>query len=185
MKKPLNVSVCVISVSVRCEIISWFAWLSTKVIGGSPGHNQLSFIRGGFVPKSTNPLPFLSCLFPRFFIMLMYFLCFGTRDFRLLRRSQNFEPKLRFFRVYSFFPFRSLMVQFHAVAQTSFSSNEYRWCICICSWRSGERKLWIKQDLIRSRNLYQACDLLVEVHHTFIDYFWRKTGVTRAYTFYW
>ena len=29
----------------------------------------------------------------------------------------------------------------------------------------------LKQDLMRTRNLYQVCDLLIEVYHTFIYYF--------------
>ena len=48
-----------------------------------------------------------------------------------------------------------------------FSSIEYRRWICICSWRSGERKRWIKQDLRTTRGLVicAECDLLAEVSH--------------------
>ena len=48
-----------------------------------------------------------------------------------------------------------------------FSSIEYRRWICIPSWRSGERKRWIKQDLRMTRGLVicAGCDLLVEVCH--------------------
>ena len=61
----------------------------------------------------------------------------------------------------------SLIVQFDVVGRTSFSSIEYRRWICIWSWRSGERKPWIKQDLRTTHGLVicAECDLLVEVSH--------------------
>ena len=56
-RKALNVSTREISVIVRCEIISWFAWLSaTKVIGGSPGGHPIKFYTRRFGPEFNRPL---------------------------------------------------------------------------------------------------------------------------------
>ena len=56
-----------------------------------------------------------------FFFAIFNFFVFEHVSLDFCRRSQNFEPKASMFSCGFYFPFCSFMVQFYAVAKTSFS----------------------------------------------------------------
>ena len=85
-----------------------------------PGAHSIKFYTRRVRPEVDHPLTLSVVSFPAISNYVNVFLCFGTRDFRLLPSVTKFWASVRCFRVYSIFPFRRLMVQFDAVAQTNF-----------------------------------------------------------------
>ena len=113
----------------------------------------------------------------------MYFLCFRARDIVVMQLVTKFRAyKRKCFRVDSIFFFVAWYFSLMQLHEQVFSSIEYRRWIFICSWRSGERKRWIKQDLPTTRALVicAECDLLVEVSHISCIFLWENKVGSRV-----